>query len=116
MAYEAIYKMKPLYEDRRRGGVGWYKLQWRPIWRETFSIYCSKCWRGYRQIGFEIGELGSAHNGWGRYYDRLNIDVFLWLFSIHFWVHYNFIVHRDGPLDVSHPKPLVLTGKETIRY
>lgn len=114
--YDAIYKMKPLYEDRRRGGEGWYKLQWRPIWKGTFNLYWTKCWRGYRTLGVQISEAGGAHNGWGRSYDRLNVELFLYFLSIHFWAHFNFIVHKDGPSDITPMRPLTLTGKEPIRY
>lgn len=118
MSYEEIYKMKPLYEDLKRGGKGWWKLKWKPIWFGTIYIYNSwtfsklgKVWwqKQPAYLGLDIHTGYGAMNGWNRSYDRVDISIGLIITTIRFWIKYNYIVHKDGPSDVGREnfKPLV---------
>lgn len=103
--YHEIYKMKVAYEDLKRGGKGWYKLKWKPIWFGTYYLWISKPYKTYR-LGFEFHTAYSAHNGWGRSYDRIDITISLIFYSLSFWIKYNYIVMASGPSDVKEPKPI----------
>ena len=104
MTHDIVYYMLPIaYEDTKRGGIGWYKLSWRPIWRGTFSffishhhlfgIYCYRC---------------DADNGWGRFYKHLYIEFGLAAITIAFWIKWDFLCHKDGPMDSSIRRPLAV--------
>ena len=102
--YDVIYMLKPDYEDIKNGGKDWWKLKWRPIWRETYSIYCRK-----RFSGFNIGityNNSDARNGWHRYYKHRHLRIGLLLWEFEMWIRYDFIVHKDGPSDATERKPL----------
>ena len=105
MTYDFIYKLKIVKEDIKHGGEGWYRLRWRPIKNGTYNFYISRRWNGCRSIGIRIFEQ-STHNGWARGWDGIGIDIDCFFFDIHFWAIYNILVHKDGPSDVSHRKPL----------
>ena len=102
-AYDVIYLLKPIKEVE----PGWWKLRWRPIWRHTFSIYTSKNFDWFTW-GFRCVRC-DAQNGWNRSYNHFVFDMdFGKLGGLNFWIRWNFIVHQDGPGDVSNPKPLNL--------
>jgi len=117
MSYEEIYKMKPISEDKE----GWCKLMWKPIWFGTFFIYHEwsfgvmgkRIWhRNPCLLGFTFYTGNGAHNGWHRSYDMLDISIGLIFVTIRFWIKYNYIVHKDGPSDVSDKKPLIIKKEE----
>ena len=121
MGYDEIYKLKPLYEDLNRGGDGWYRLQWKPIWFGTFFIYPDwsfgklgkHFWhRNPSMLGIDFWTGAHAHNGWNRSYDRVDISIGIIFVTIRFWIKYNYLVHKDGPSDVSDKKPLDLSALE----
>jgi len=110
MSYDEIYKLKPLYEDLKRGGPGWYKLRWKPIWFGTIYIYPEWTfnkmgkiiWQRHpAMLGLDIYNGNAAHNGWNRSYERLDITIGLIFVKIRIWIKYDYIVHKDGPSDVS---------------
>lgn len=108
-AYDVIYLLKPHYEDTRRGGNGWWKLKWRPIWRQTYSIYLTKSFNAYR-LGIFCYK-SDANNGWNRHYKHRTLELFFLNLGLSFWIRYDFIVHKDGPGDMGYSKPLVLPQK-----
>lgn len=103
-AYDVIYLLKPHYETE----PNWWKLRWSPIWRHTFSFYrvgYTRWWNwGIRSYRCD------ANNGWGRSYSHWFLDLELAGHSFMFWIRWNFIVHKDGPLDVAeeNKRPLEL--------
>jgi hypothetical protein len=103
--YDFIYKLKPAYEDIKDGGVGWYKLEWKPIKMGTWNFYI---FSGHKLWSFDIWE-SNAHNGWNRYWDGLHIRLGLYFIEINFWVRWNICVHKDGPADASIKRPLDLS-------
>lgn len=107
--YPEIYAMTPMFEKE----PGWWKLKWKPIWRETISAYVRRSYshrgRWWHTVGFGISyRLDGAHNGWGRSYDSFSVDVrFLhWTFSA--WIKWNYIVMAEGPSDGGEMVPLTL--------
>lgn len=105
--YDAIYMLKPV----REVDTGWWKLRWRPIWRKTISAYWLLDRRAFG-LGFRAYPSG-AHNGWGRSYSGATAVLFLGPLSFNFWVCWNFVVHKDGPLDMKQPKPLNIPDAPT---
>lgn len=107
MSYEDIYALKPAYQTE----PGYWKLQWRPLWRKTFSVYVSRSWASYG-LGINWGTWGSTHNGWNRSYDRFDFSVRFFQWTINFWIKWNYIVHESGPSDVraEDRRPLNLEG------
>lgn len=107
-----IYEMKPLYEDLKRGGKDWYKLKWKPIKNGTYNLWIEKTLRSWKVNLLGIRYYKSnAHNGWGRSWDGFAVEIGFIFFTIHFWIHYNYCVHKDGPQDVANEnkRPLNLT-------
>jgi hypothetical protein len=106
--YDVIYKLRPVRECE----PGWWKLRWRPIWRGTFSAYwsahypkslktrCGLCGVAMFGLGFR-GRRQDAENGWGRYYKRLDLEIFLLWWTMNLWVRWDFRVMREGPLDMN---------------
>jgi hypothetical protein len=116
MSYEYIYMLKPVKEV----SPGWWKLRWKPIKHRgydnkegTWNFYVSKLYKWHRSIGFTIRSSGE-HNGWGRSYDAIGVEIALWFFRIDFWVKYNIIVCKDGPQDVAEEdkKPIEVPKKD----
>ncbi len=107
-AYDVIYMLKPKYEDKIRGGEGWWKLQWKPIWKETYSAYLSKGYNSWRLGLFYYNS--DARNGWHRSYKHRTFEIYFFKWSFSCWIRYDFMVHKDGPSDMGVSKPLVLPG------
>lgn len=105
--YSDIYSLRPLREDPR-GGTGWYKLQWRPIWRKTVSVYLDPyC----RQNGIGLTWWRSdAANGWNRSFNCLHVRLVFLIWNIDGWIKWDYIVHKDGPSDSRVQRPLDLSG------
>lgn len=117
MSYDWLYKL----EVGKEIEPGWYKLKWRPIknsaagdggtwnlWfeRQKVERFLSSGWWGASTfLGFKIYK-GGAHNGWGRSWERLDIEIGLLLFTINFWIKWNIHCHKDGPSDTAPMKPL----------
>ena len=107
MSYEVIYMLKPKYEDLKRGGAGWWKLQWRPIWKQTFSAYYerrSSSWFSFQLMNWD------ARNGWHRSYKHRLVFLTIFTFKFAAWVRWDFMVHKDGPSDASEKRPLNING------
>jgi len=107
MEYDFIYKLKPLYEDLKRGGEGWWKLQWKPIKNGTYNLYVHSTMKSWscRMLGIRYYETG-VHNGWHRSWDGFTVEIGFWFFTVNFWIIWNIVVHEDGPSDVSERKKL----------
>lgn len=108
--YDFIYKLRPVKEYEE----DWYKLGWMPIKGSTWNLYSNKLFARSdvmgRAIGFHI-MFGGAHNGWGRYWDRMDIRLSVWFRQIDFWIIWKIKVHKDGPTDLpDERKPLDLSG------
>lgn len=101
-AYDVIYMLKPIKETE----PGWWKLKWKPIFKQTYSIYFSSHYNSWG-FGIDAYEAG-AHNGWNRSYDNFIFRIRFWNYSINFWVKWNFIVHEDGPSDMNEKRPLTI--------
>ena len=108
MTYDFIYKLKPLYEDLKVGGKGWYRLQWRPIKNGTYNFYVTSnffllgrrfCLRSF-VLGLYLYPSG-AHNGWNRGWKGFTVRIGLGLWDLNFWINWRIIVHKSGPSDVS---------------
>ncbi len=109
--YDFIYKMsvgKAVESD-----LSWYRLKWRPIKRGTYNFYITNTLPNYMEklIGVRIYNAG-AHSGRGRSWDGLNVMFGFFFFVINFWIRWNIRVHKDGPMDTEHKKPLLLTSGE----
>jgi hypothetical protein len=98
MSYDWIYKL-PIGKEVE---PGWYKLKWRPIRRGTWNMWINTNkvyrWNWNFAMGLDIWR-GGAHNGWGRSYDRLDVILHCGYWNINSWIHWNVIVHKDGPQD-----------------
>ena len=113
--YPEIYAMEPAYEKE----PGWWKLKWRPIfgpkgtyavyWMNPFMDHCGRWWKSSRGLGVKWGFHG-AHNGWNRSYECFAIEFILLFGSLNFWIKWNYVVHKDGPMDGGEPVPLTLPG------
>jgi len=102
--YDVIYKLDPVAEVE----PGWWRLRWRPIWRHTFSAY--RC-QWLKLIGVEWWR-SDARNGWNRSYKHFGIRIGVGFLVFEGWVKWNFVVHQDGPSDVSIRRPLELPKRE----
>jgi len=90
--YDEIYLLKPMYEDMR-GGPGWYKLKWRPLWKKTLNVYNEWSFRSY---GFGVmWWRDDADNGWNRSYKCIRVRITLINFTISAWIKWDYMVHRD---------------------
>ncbi len=105
MSYEDIYALTPVREVE----PDWWKLRWRPLWGKTFSIYKSygKC------LGIMLSR-NDVRNGWGRSYKRADLRIGLVVWSFDAWLHWDYVVHKDGPFDVaeSDRKPLAIPARK----
>lgn len=105
MSYEVIYKLKPIKEIE----PGWWKLKWRPIFGIDGTWYF---WSGGRfdPWRWRVCTWRDVYeNGWNRGYKHFYFDVTLAGHTFDFWVQWDFIVHADGPSDVSVKRPLDLS-------
>lgn len=119
-SYDVFYHLPVAYEDLKRGGPGWYKLSWRPIFKETYSVYVEKTvrpWSCYF-IGLRF-YWNHAHNGWGRSWDGFCAELGLAAITIHVWMRWNFLCMAEGPSDEKPPRPLDLSrlaAKRKMRW
>lgn len=104
--YDAIYLLKPVHQTE----PGWWKLKWRPLWRQTFSIYRSSM----PLLGLYWYRT-DARNGWGRSYNHFTINFGLGFVSWSFWIRWNFVVHSDGPSDLNPRRPITVAVLEHER-
>ena len=109
-SYDVFYMLPIAYEDTKRGGAGWYKLSWRPIWKQTYSLYVNETWKSWHShmLGFRWYRC-DAHNGWGRSFNHLFIEMGLAAITITFWIRWNFMCMAEGPSDCKERRPLDLT-------
>lgn len=106
-----LYKLTPIRETE----PGWYKLRWRPIRNGTWHFYKCKAWPRKWSLGIKIYR-GGAHNGWGRAWEDLNIQIcFGRLGMIEAWIVWNIRVMGEGPGDVAEAqrRPLDLSRVRT---
>ena len=95
--YEWVYKLKPIKEVE----PGWWKLRWRPIKGGTWNAYSIKHFtRRYWQTGLLITRDG-VRNGWGRFWESMEIIMALGFIKIHAWIRWNIVVQEHGPDDVA---------------
>jgi hypothetical protein len=98
---DVFYLLRPVYECE----PGWWKLRWRPIWGETFSVYRDRRWgaRWWQNHGLGAHWYWShdGHNGWGRHFHRVDVYAHLIWWRFNFWIRWNFRVMESGPMDVA---------------
>lgn len=78
----------------------WYKLKWKPIKGETYNLFIINNWASWKSkwIGI-VYTPNNAHNGWGRFYDGIRIQIGFLFFEIHFWIKYNISCIEKSPAD-----------------
>lgn len=102
--YPEIYAMRPAYECE----PGWWKLRWKPIWGRTWRVYLWRPWKWDRRPRFwlkcfQSGGFGfrwwrdDAHNGWGRSYECLCMEIRIFVLELGFWIKWNYRVMSSGP-------------------
>lgn len=104
-SYDVLYMLEPEYEDLKRGGVGWYKLKWRPIWGHTFYL----CRYKHENLFGVRWYRCDQRNGYFRSYRHLEVYIGIPFFILSFWIKWDFMCHKEGPSDVRTRKPLDLT-------
>ena len=96
----------------------WYKLKWKPIKSKpftdppikgTWNIYISR--GGASGLGFRTYNCDDNH-GYGGSYKHKFFEVWLIFCEITFWIKWNIVVHKNGPIDTSTPHPL---GEDKIK-
>jgi hypothetical protein len=102
--YDVIYLLKPEKEVE----PGWWKLKWKPIFRQTYSFYCMKVWGSYGLAFYTW--TSHAQNGWHRSFKHRHFELQILNYRFSFWVRWRFIVHQDGPSDATIKRPLDLSG------
>lgn len=108
---EWLYKLTPVREVE----PGWYKLRWRSIRNGTWNFHASRGWSHNWSVGVKITRDG-AHNGWGRSWESLSIQISLGRLAVlEAWIHWRIVVMGKGPLDVAEDKrqPLDLSRVRT---
>lgn len=120
MNYDWIYKL-PIGKNHQENPY-WYELGWRPIWFGTYYCYFtfnnlmkffSSGWcKAHTFLGIRINK-GGAHNGWGRSWEKLDIEIGLILLTLHFWLRWKIVVMVEGPQDVAKEdrKPLNISKR-----
>jgi len=66
----------------------WYDLKWKPIKNCSWNFWARRRCSSYRDIGFRISKSHQGNHGVA--YDGFSIELFLWLWTVDFWVHWNF--------------------------
>lgn len=103
MSFEFLYDLKAEKEI----SPGWYKLKWRPIksrpepypcYHGTWDLYLIKT--GAIKFKIKWHNRYAAHNGWGRDWERFDINVLFFKWDIGFYILWNIKVMEDGPMDV----------------
>ena len=96
--YEAIKILEPDYETE----PNWWKLKWKFLKGKTVYWYASS---SSRSFGASM-RRNDWDNGWGRSINGIEIMFCAFKQSLTIGVFYNFIIHKDGPLDAKPKTPL----------
>ena len=108
MSNRVFYMLRPIRENLKDGGPGWYNLRWRPIFRETFSAYVTPFRSARLFLGLKAYRCDRS-NGWNGYYKHFFVEVGFLFFDVTAWIKWDFMVHKDGPTDIA-KVPIDISG------